>query len=58
MKKIMPFIVTADHTPSLLDLDGDSLRQRFLPPPSQMELDFDHPLPSKADVQSTRSGEI
>jgi putative DNA modification/repair radical SAM protein len=58
MKKIMPFIITADHTPTLLDLDGDSLRQRFLPPPTQMELDFDQPQPSQADVQSTLSGEI
>jgi len=58
MKKIMPFIITADHTPALLGLDNDSLRQRFLPPPKQMELDFDDPQPTKADVSSTLSGEI
>jgi len=58
MKKIMPFIITADHSPVLLDLDGDSLRQRFLPPPQQMELDFDNPAPTKADAASVISGEI
>ena len=57
MKKIMPFIIAADHTPTLLDLDGDSLRQRFLPPPRQMELNFDNPQPTVADVKSTLSGE-
>ena len=58
MKKIMPFIIAGDHTPTLLDLDGNSLRQRFLPPPKQMELDFENPQPTKADVKSTLSGEI
>jgi hypothetical protein len=54
----MPFIIAGDHTPTLLDLDGNSLRQRFLPPPKQMELDFENPQPTKADVKSTLSGEI
>ena len=58
MKKIMPFIITADHTPVLLDLDGDSLRQRFLPPAQQLELDFDNPVPTKADAASVISGEM
>lgn len=58
MKKIMPFIIAADHTPHLLDLDGDSLRQRFLPPPKQMELDFENPPPTTADVRSVLSGEL
>jgi putative DNA modification/repair radical SAM protein len=58
MRKIMPFITAADHKPTLLELDGDTLRQRFLPPPKQMELDFDNPQPTKADVTSVVSGEI
>ncbi len=58
MKKILPFIIAADHTPTLLGLDSDSLRQRFLPPPKQLELDFDNPAPTKADTVSVISGEI
>jgi putative DNA modification/repair radical SAM protein len=56
MKKVLPFIIAADHTPVLLD--SDSLRQRFLPPPKQMELDFDNPKPTTEDVKSVMSGEI
>jgi putative DNA modification/repair radical SAM protein len=58
MKKLLPFIVTADHTPKLLGLDDDSLRARFLPPPEQLELDFDSPKPAAEDFLSVRSGEI
>jgi predicted DNA-binding helix-hairpin-helix protein len=58
MKKILPFIIAADHTPALLGLDGDTLRLRFLPPPKQLELDFDSPKPAPEDFQSVRSGEI
>jgi putative DNA modification/repair radical SAM protein len=58
MKKIMPFIIAADHKPTLLEIEGDSLRQRFLPPPLQMELDFDNPPPSRADAISVISGEL
>lgn len=58
MKKIMPFIVADDHTPALLGLESDALRARFLPPPQQLELHFDNPMPTRADVDSTRSGEI
>jgi putative DNA modification/repair radical SAM protein len=56
MKKIMPFIIAADHTPVLLD--SDSLRQRFLPPPRQLELDFETPSPTPADTRSVLSGEL
>jgi hypothetical protein len=52
----MPFIITADHRPTLLD--SDSLRQRFLPPPRQLELDFDTPMPTPADTRSVLSGEL
>lgn len=56
MKKILPFITAADPRPTLLGLDSDALRQRFLPPPKQ--LDFDAPKPAPEDFQSVRSGEI
>lgn len=58
MKKVLPFIIAADHTPTLLGLDSDALRLRFLPPPKQLELDFDVPEPAPEDFRSVRSGEI
>jgi putative DNA modification/repair radical SAM protein len=58
LKKAMPFIVAADHTPARLDLDGDALRRRFLPPPQQMELDFSPPRPAAADSASAITGEL
>ena len=58
MKKVLPFIIAADHTPTLLDLDSDRLRLRFLPPPQQMELNFDNPKPTPADVAAVVTGEI
>jgi putative DNA modification/repair radical SAM protein len=58
MKKVLPFIIAADHTPTLLGLDSDALRLRFLPPPRQLELDFDAPKPTTEDVKSGMSGEI
>ena len=59
MKKVLPFIIVADHTPSRLGLDSDNLRARFLPPPSQIEMNFDSPpTPVAADDLSVRSGEL
>ncbi|CAN5896281.1 putative DNA modification/repair radical SAM protein [soil metagenome] len=58
MKKVLPFIIAADHTPLKLGLDSDSLRARFLPPPQQLELSLDVPPPTKADHNSTLSGEL
>ncbi|MEK0447247.1 MAG: hypothetical protein RLZZ399_2568 [Verrucomicrobiota bacterium] len=59
MKKLLPFIVTADHHPAKLGLDSDSLRARFLPPPEQLELTFDAPpTPTLSDLSSVRSGEL
>jgi len=58
MKKLLPFIIAADHTPTLLGLDGDTLRSRFLPPPKQMELDFEAPKPAPEDFKSVLYGEI
>jgi putative DNA modification/repair radical SAM protein len=59
IKKLLPFIVTADHHPARLGLDADSLRARFLPPPAQLELSFDAPpAPTALDVSAVRSGEL
>lgn len=58
MKKVLPFIIAADHTPVKLGLDGDDLRARFLPPPRQLDLSFEPPAPTQADHISTRSGEL
>ena len=58
MKKVLPFIITTDHTPAQLGLDGDDLRARFLPPPRQMDLDFDAPQSTPADIISIRNGEL
>ncbi|MEY2599340.1 MAG: hypothetical protein RLZZ142_1599 [Verrucomicrobiota bacterium] len=59
IKKLLPFILTADHHPAKLGLDSDSLRARFLPPPEQLQLALDPtPLPSAGDLRSVRSGEL
>jgi putative DNA modification/repair radical SAM protein len=59
MKKVLPFIIAADHTPARLGLDDDALRARFLPPPKQAELDFAAPPPPVVgDILSVRSGEL
>jgi predicted DNA-binding helix-hairpin-helix protein len=57
MKKVLPFIIAADHSPARLGLDDATLRARFLPPPRQMELDFAAP-PVAGDIDSVRSGEL
>lgn len=56
LKKLLPFIVTADHRPALLD--SSSLRARFLPPAQQLELNFDAPAPTRADLLASHSGEL
>ena len=38
LRKVRPFIETADHTPRSAELDDPNLRSRFAPPPEQMEL--------------------
>jgi putative DNA modification/repair radical SAM protein len=38
LEKVRPFVVLADHRPSLLELDSESLRSRFAPKPVQLEL--------------------
>lgn len=43
LKKVLPFVITADHHPSSRELDHDNLRARFAPPPEQMELHLNTP---------------
>lgn len=40
LKKCLPFIETRDHSPLRHHLDGDRLRERFLPSTRQLEFDF------------------
>jgi putative DNA modification/repair radical SAM protein len=59
MKKVLPFIQTPDHTPRSYELEGDDLRARFLPPPQQLELNFEQTLlPTVQDHSAVRSGEF
>ena len=57
MKKLLPFIITADHHPQN-SLDSDQLRARFVAP-TQLALDFSHAAqPTAIDLQATLSGEM
>lgn len=58
MKKVLPFIIAADHSPAALGLDSEALRQRFLPPPQQLELNFDAPAPTAQDRAAVITGEL
>jgi predicted DNA-binding helix-hairpin-helix protein len=62
MRKVLPFVVTADHHPAKQGLDRDDLRTRFLPPPEQLELVFERGpelwMPNVAELESARSGEL
>lgn len=40
LKKVLPFIITADHHPAKLEEDSGILRARFAAPPAQLELPF------------------
>jgi putative DNA modification/repair radical SAM protein len=42
LKKVQPFLITADHNPSSLLLDSDRLRSLFLPKPQQLDLFAPH----------------
>ena len=57
MKKLLPFIITADHHPQN-SLDSEQLRARFVAP-TQLALDFSNVAkPSMLDMQATLSGEM
>jgi putative DNA modification/repair radical SAM protein len=58
MKKVLPFIIAADHTPMHYGLDGVGLRARFLPPPQQLEFSFDPTPTTVADVTASMFGEL
>jgi putative DNA modification/repair radical SAM protein len=58
LKKVLPFIVAADHTPRISLLEGDHLRACFLPAPRQLELNFANPATTPADALMARSGEL
>lgn len=58
LKKVLPFIITADHVPKVALLENDQLRQHFLPPPKQMELNFDAPPATRADAAMALTGEL
>lgn len=52
LKKARPFLITIDYHPAPALLEGDKLRQLFLPPPAQLELDF------LAPPQATRESKL
>lgn len=52
LRKCLPFIETIDHNPVRLNLDGDRLKERFLPKPEQLEFDF------SASRSSALTGEV
>lgn len=59
LKKVMPFILAADHRPRSALLESVDLRQHFLPGPRQLELDFTAPPPATAaDAAMALSGQI
>lgn len=61
LKKCRPFLTTIDYHPSPSLLEGDRLRQLFLPPPAQLELNFATqagPQTTTAIAKSARTGEF
>lgn len=60
LKKVLPFILAADHSPQRYLLESDSLRQYFLPKPKQLELSFSAitTLPARETVISATTGEL
>ncbi len=58
LKKVLPFIIAADHAPKIALLESDQLRSHFLPAPKQLELNFAHPATTPADALMARSGEL
>ena len=59
LKKCSPFLITVDYHPKTSLLDSSKLRQRFLPPPKQLELNFNHhEQPHREASTSALTGEI
>ena len=59
LKKVMPFIMTADHRPRVAVLENDHLRLQFLPGPQQLEFNFNQQASATAaDALMARSGQL
>jgi putative DNA modification/repair radical SAM protein len=59
LKKVLPFIIAADHLPRPALLESEHLRQHFLPGPRQLELNFTAaPATNKADALMALSGQL
>jgi predicted DNA-binding helix-hairpin-helix protein len=59
LKKVLPFIITADHTPRVALLEDANLRHRFLPAPRQLELNLNAPPASTPqDALMALSGQL
>ena len=62
VKKVLPFVIAGDHHPARLGLDGERLRERFLPPPKQLQLGLIIPAaqqnPDPEMRAATLSGEL
>ncbi len=59
LKKVLPFIIAADHIPRPAQLESDHLRHQFLPGPRQLELNFNAaPATTKADALMALSGQL
>jgi predicted DNA-binding helix-hairpin-helix protein len=59
LKKVLPFIIAADHLPRPALLESDHLRQHFLPVPKQLELNFNAaPRATQADALMALSGQL
>ena len=56
LKKVEFFVTTLDSSPPYLD--PLRWRQRFLPPPKQLELALENPASTPADWEAARSGEF
>jgi len=57
--KVLPFIIAEDHSPRAALLESDRLRERFLPRPRQLELNFATPPAATVETAlSARSGEL
>jgi hypothetical protein len=43
VRKVLPFIIAADHHPAKMELDSERLRARFAPKPEQLEFQLQTP---------------
>ncbi|MDP0492423.1 MAG: putative DNA modification/repair radical SAM protein [Verrucomicrobiota bacterium JB023] len=57
-KNCLPFLTTFDYHPSPSLLESEQLRQRFLPPPEQLELNFATPSATNETQSAALTGEF